>query len=139
MPEENKYTLLVNRKRISVTEEVYRAYYQLKEREAYLDKLSKQNNLSFEECEEKGIHIDYILSQAQESAEDKLIRAEMLSRLSAAMEKLTAQERLLIYSLFFKGKSERELCAMLEIAKTTLHDRKTKVLQKLKKLLEIYK
>ena len=63
----------------------------------------------------------------------------MLSRLSEAMEKLTEQERLLIYLLFFKGKSERELCAILGIAKTTLHDRKTKILGKLKKLLETYK
>lgn len=136
MPEDKTYTLLVNKKRIPVTKEIYKAYYQHKERESYLDKLSEQNNLSFEECEEKGIQIDYILSQTQESTEDKLIRFEMLSLLSAAMEKLTEEERLLIYLLFFKGKSERELCAMLKIAKTTLHDRKTRILSKLKKLLE---
>ncbi|MDA8229336.1 MAG: sigma factor-like helix-turn-helix DNA-binding protein [Desulfitobacterium hafniense] len=136
MQEDKTYTLLINKKRIPVTEEVYKAYYQLKERESYLDKLSERNNLSYEECEEKGIQIDYLLSQTLESAEDKLIKAEMLSRLSAAMEKLTEQERLLIYMLFFKGKSERELCAMLGIAKTTLHDRKAKILGKLKKILQ---
>lgn len=136
MQEDKTYTLLINKKRIPVTEEIYKAYYQLKERESYLDKLSERNNLSFEECEEKGIQIDYLLSQTQESAEDKLIKAEMLSRLTVAMEMLTEQERLLIYTLFFKGKSERELCAMLGIAKTTLHDRKTKILGKLKKILQ---
>ena len=136
MQKDKTYTLLVNKKRIPVTKEVYKAYYQHKERESYQDKLSEQNNLSFEECEEKGIQIDYLLSQTQESAEDKLIRAEMLSRLTVAMEMLTEQERLLIYSLFFKGKSERELCAMHGIAKTTLHDRKTRILGKLKKILE---
>ena len=136
MQEDKTYTLLINKKRIPVTEEVYKAYYQNKERESYLDKLSERNNLSYEECEEKGIQIDYLLSQTQESAEDKLIKAEMLSRLTVAMEKLTEQERLLIYTLFFKGKSERELCAMLGIAKTTLHDRKTKILGKLKKILQ---
>ena len=135
MQENKTYTLLINKKRIPVTEEIYKAYYQLKERESYLDKLSERNNLSFEECEEKGIQIDYLLSQTQESAEDKLIKAEMLSRLTVAMEMLTEQERLLIYTLFIKGKSERELCAMLGIAKTTLHDRKTKILGKLKKIL----
>lgn len=136
MQEDKTYTLLVNKKRILVTEEVYKAYYRHKEREAYLDKLSQLNNLSFEECEEKGIQIDYIVSQVQESIEDKLIQAEMLSRLSSAMEKLSEQERLLIYSLFFRDQSERELCAVLGIAKTTLHDRKTKILGKLKKFLE---
>lgn len=136
MQEDKTYTLLVNKKRISVTEEVYKAYYQHKERESYLDKLSELNNLSYEECEEKGIQIDYLLSQTQESAEDKLIKAEMQSGLTVAMEMLTQQERLLIYALFFKGKSERELCAMLGIAKTTLHDRKMKILGKLKKILQ---
>ncbi|MFZ3130564.1 MAG: sigma-70 family RNA polymerase sigma factor [Desulfosporosinus sp.] len=102
MQEDKTYTLLINKKRIPVTEEVYKAYYQHKERESYVDKLSERNNLSYEECEEKGIQIDYLLSQTQESAEDKLIKAEMLSRLSAAMEKLTEQERLLIYTVFCK-------------------------------------
>ena len=96
MQEDKTYTLLVNKKRIPVTEEVYKAYYQHKERESYLDKLSERNDLSYEECEEKGIQIDYLLPQTQESAEDKLIKAEMLSRLTAAMEMLTEQERLLI-------------------------------------------
>ena len=137
MQDKNKYTLLVNKKRISVTEEVYKAYYQQKEREAYLDKLSRKHHISIEECEEKGIQLNYIFSQEQESAVDKLIKEEMLTKLAEALYSLSEQERWLIYSLFFKGKSERELCATLEIAKTTLHDRKIKVLQKLKKLLEI--
>lgn len=137
MQEENKYTLLVNKKRITVTEEVYRAYYQLREREAYLDKLSKQNNLSIEECEEKGIQVDYLLSYTQGSVEEKLIKAEMLEKLTLCLDALSEQERLLIYLLFFKGKSERTLCAMLGMAKTTLHDRKQKILNKLKKMLEL--
>lgn len=137
MQEENEYTLLVNRKRITVSKEVYTAYYQQKEREAYLDKLSKKHDLSFEECEEKGIQVDCLLSHTQESTEDKLIKSEMLEKLMLCLDALSEQERLLIYSLFFKGKSERELCAVLGIAKTTLHDRKQKILSKLKKMLEI--
>lgn len=143
MQEENKYTLLVNKKRISVTEEVYRAYYQLKEREDYLNKLSKRYDMSFEECEEKGIQVDYLLNSEQSiedkliEAEDKLIKMEMLAKLTLCLDALSEQERLLIYLLFFKGKSERKLCALLGIAKTTLHDRKQKILSKLKKMLEI--
>lgn len=136
MQEDKTYTLLINKKRIPVTEEVYKAYYQNKERESYLDKLSERNNLSYEECEEKGIQIDYLLSQTQESAEDKLIKAEMLSRLTVAMEMLTEQERLLIYSLFFKGKSERKLSVETGTPLMTINDRKRRILKKLKILLE---
>jgi len=137
MQEDKTYTLLVNKKRIPVTEEVYKAYYQNKERESYLDKLSERNNLSYEECEEKGIQIDYLLSQTQESAEDKLIKAEMLSRLTVAMEMLTEQERLLIYSLFFKGKSENQFAQSIDLTKQAVNKQKYRILQKLKKILEI--
>ena len=136
MQDDKTYTLLINKKRIPVTEEVYKAYYQNKERESYLDKLSERNNLSYEECEEKGIQIDYLLSQTQESAEEKLIKAEMLSRLTVAMEMLTEQERLLIFSLFFKGKSERKLSVETGTPLMTINDRKRRILKKLEKLLE---
>lgn len=137
MPENNKYTLVVNKKRISVTEEVYRAYYQQKERETYLDKLSQKHDISFEECEEKGIQVDYLLSHSQESIEDKLIKAEMLAKLTEAIEKLSEQERLLIYELFFRGKSERQLARQLGVYQYAVHKRKLRILEKLKKLLEI--
>ena len=143
MPEENKYTLLVNKKRISVTKEVYRAYYQLKEREKYLDKLSKMYDMSFEECEEKGIQVDYLLASEQSiedkliEAEDKLIKAEMLAKLKEAMEKLSGQELSMINELFFKGKSEHQLARKLGVCQYAVHKRKVRVLEKLKKLLEI--
>lgn len=53
MTENNKYTLVVNKKRISVTEEVYRAYYQQKERETYLDKLSQKHDISLKNAKKK--------------------------------------------------------------------------------------
>jgi RNA polymerase sigma factor (sigma-70 family) len=102
-----------------------------------LDKLSQKHHISLEECGEKGIQIDCLLSHIQESAEDRLIKSEMLKKLALCLDALSGQERMLIYSLFFKGKSERELCAVLGVAKTTLHDRKQKILNKLKNMLEI--
>ena len=143
MPEENKYTLLVNKKRISVSEEVYKAYYQQKEREDYLDKISKKHDMFFVECEKKGIQVEYILSLTEESikdklieAEDKLIKMEMLAKLPEAVKKLSEQERLLIDNLFFNGKSQRRLSTETGIPLMTISDRKRRILKKLKKLLE---
>lgn len=133
---ENKYTLLVNRKRVAVGEEVYKAYYQQKEREAYLDKLASKHNISFEECEEKGIQVDYLFSRAEESIEDGVIKKEMLKKLALCLETLSEQERLLIYALFFQGKSERQLSAETGTPQRTINDRKRRILLKLKKLLE---
>ncbi|OLN30121.1 sigma-70 family RNA polymerase sigma factor [Desulfosporosinus metallidurans] len=134
--QDSKYKLVVNKEWIPVGEEVYKAYYQHKEREAYLDKLSDRHTLSFEECEEKGIQVEYILSRTQESLEDTIIKQDMLVRLNSAMEKLSEQERLLIYALFFKGISERQLSAETGIPQKTINDRKHNILLKLKKIIE---
>lgn len=88
MPEDNKYTLVVNKKRITVSKEVYTAYYQQKEHEAYLDKISSKHNISLEECEEKGIQVDCLLSRSQESTEDKIIKSEMLEKLMLCLDAL---------------------------------------------------
>lgn len=134
--QESKYTLLVNKKRVAVGKEVYKAYYQQKEREAYLDKLAGKHNISFEECKEKGIQVDYLLSCAEESIEDGVIKKEMLKKLALCLETLSEQERLLIYALFFQGKSERRLSAETGTPQRTINDRKRRILLKLKKLLE---
>lgn len=134
--QESKYTVLVNKKRVAVGKEVYKAYYQQKEREAYLDKLAGKHNISFEECKEKGIQVDYLLSCAEESIEDGVIKKEMLKKLALCLETLSEQERLLIYALFFQGKSERRLSAETGTPQRTINDRKRRILLKLKKLLE---
>lgn len=131
-----KYNLIVNKKRICVSKEIYKAYYKQKEHETYLDKLSKRYNLSMEECEEKGIQFEYILHLTEESLEDLIIKKDMLVKLGIAMVKLTEQERLLIYELFFKGKSERQLSKETGIPQKTINDRKHSILMKLKKLIE---
>lgn len=133
---ESEYTLVVNKKRIYVSKEIYTAYYQQKEREAYMDKLSARYNLSFEECDGKGIQVEYLLSHSGESLEDTVIKQEMLARLKSAMGELSDQERLLIYKLFFKGKSERQLSAETCIPQKTINDRKHNILMKLKKIIE---
>jgi RNA polymerase sigma factor (sigma-70 family) len=134
--QESKYTVLVNKKRVAVGREVYKAYYRQKEREAYLDKLASKHNISFEECEEKGIQVDYLLSRTEESIEDGVIKKEMLEKLALCLETLSEQERLLIYALFFQGKSERQLSAETGTPQRTINDRKRRILLKLKKLLE---
>ncbi len=134
--QESKYTVLVNKKRVAVGKEVYKAYYQQKEREAYLDKLAGKHNISYEECEGKGIQVDYLLSCAEESIEDGVIKKEMLKKLALCLETLSEQERLLIYALFFQGKSERRLSAETGTPQRTINDRKRRILLKLKKLLE---
>ncbi|MBZ2174680.1 hypothetical protein K8M07_05400 [Schnuerera sp. xch1] len=61
---DRKYTLMVRGIRVTVTKEVYKAYYRCRNREKYLDRLTQNNNISLEGCNEKGIPIEYIISTA---------------------------------------------------------------------------
>ena len=133
---DRKYTLMVRGIRVTVTKEVYKAYYCCRNREKYLDKLTQNNNISLEGCNEKGIPIEYIISTAEDSMEDEVVQRDMVERIQQCLLRLNEVERQLIISLFYYEKSERQLAAEIGIPRMTLHDRKTKILGKLKKLLE---
>lgn len=130
------YVLIVKKKRIAVSKEVYKAYYKLKEREKYLDRLAEEKNISLEACTEKGVQVEYLITRSQESMEDKLIRTEMITKMMKCLNLLTADEKALIKELFFNGKSERQLSAETGIPQRTINDRKRKILLKLKKVIE---
>lgn len=134
--QESIYVLIVKKKRIAVSKEVYRAYYKLKEREKYLDRLAEAKNISLEACNQNGIQVEYVITCSQESIEDKLIKAEMIAKMVECLNLLDKNERMLINELFFNGKSERQLSSETGIPQRTINDRKRKILRKLKTVLE---
>ena len=136
MSENKKYTIVVKRQRVEVSEAVYRAYHKEREAERYQNKLIRQNDLSLERFREDGVNIDYLIVHVQPDILDKLIHQEQLTALWIALQSLSEEERSLIDELFFNDKSERMLASELGIATMTLHDRKHRILKKLRKLLE---
>lgn len=136
MSENKKYTIVVKRQRVEVSEAIYRAYHKEREAERYQNKLIRQNELSLERFHEDGVNIDYLIVRVQPDIVDRLIHQEQLEALWTALQSLMEDERSLIDELFFHDKSERTLAAELGIASMTLHDRKHRILKKLKKLLE---
>lgn len=137
--QENKYTLVAKMKRVAVTEKVYKAYYQLKERERYLEKLAAKHDISLEECKEKGIQIEFFISQSHESIEDKLIKDEMIAKMYECLNQLNKNEKMLINELFFKGKSERQLSVEIGTPLMTINDRKRRILKRLQQLIQNWK
>lgn len=73
-----------------------------------------------------------------EGVEDAVIKKDDLCRLRAALDQLSEEERVLIHALFFDERSERELEEMMGVHRMTLHNRKIRILQKLKKMLEAW-
>ncbi|MEM1486218.1 sigma-70 family RNA polymerase sigma factor [Oscillospiraceae bacterium PP1C4] len=137
MEEGGKYTIIVNKKRIEVSEDVYRAYHQEREAERYQNKLIRQHEMSLERFRDNGVNIDYLIAKFQPDVADKLISEELLKTLRYALDSLPEDEKFLINELFFIHKSKRKLAKELGIPRTTLNDKKHRILKKLKKILDI--
>ena len=56
--------------------------------------------------------------------------------LEELLQHLSSDERIILHKLYFEDKSERIVSMELGISKTALHQRKVKLLQKLKIFLE---
>jgi DNA-directed RNA polymerase specialized sigma subunit len=137
MSENKKYTIVVKSKRVEVTEAVYHAYHKEREAERYQKKLIHQYELSLERFQDEGVNVEFSITRFQPSIEDMLIEQEQFLKLHIALDALTVEERLLIHELFFNSKSERILALETGISNMTIHDRKCRILKKLKKLIEI--
>lgn len=136
MSENKKYTIVVKRQRVEVSEAVYRAYHKEREAERYQNKLIRQSELSLERFQDDGVNVDYLIVHVQPDIVDKLIHQEQLEALWIALQSLPEEERSLIDELFFNDKSERELSAMISVPQKTINDRKKRILLKLRNLIE---
>ncbi|MHB8076388.1 sigma-70 family RNA polymerase sigma factor [Desulfosporosinus fructosivorans] len=97
--QQRKYTLVVKKKRIAVSKEVYTAYYHCRDREKYLDERAQENNISLEACIEKGIQLEYALASAKESIEYSIILKEMIAKMLECFALLADNEKQLIDAL----------------------------------------
>jgi len=133
MPNNKKaYTIIVKNVRIEVSEEVYRAYYKEREHEKYIDKVSRDKNISLDELIEIGFNIELNCSDIpKESAEDEAIKNILIEQIKEKLKLLEPEELLIIKEIFENGVSERELARRTGIPVQTLNDRKKAILNKL--------
>ena len=68
--------------------------------------------------------------------EDAIILNEMTAKMLRCVRMLDEPDRSLIVELYLRGKSERQLSAETGIPRMTIHDRRDKILRKLKKMME---
>lgn len=135
MAEERIYTIVVKRQRVEVSKAVYHAYHQAREAERYQRKLIADNEYSLERFQEDGVNVEYRPGTVPDFV-DRLVLLEQERQLRRALRSLTVEERLLIHELFYNGKSERELSAMIAVPQKTINDRKRKILAKLRRQME---
>lgn len=116
--EYQQYDLKVERYRIDYAKETIVC---IPSREDSIDRLLEENRQFAAEAE---------------NVEDVVVKAVMIEKMLTCLKLLTIEEQKLIAELFFKDKSEYQLSAETGIPRMTLHDRKVRILGKLKKLIE---
>lgn len=72
----------------------------------------------------------------EESVENTVVHKLEVDKLHTALAMLAPEEQALIQALFFEEKTERQYAEELGVYRNAIHVRKTRILKKLKKLLE---
>ncbi|MBE6907393.1 MAG: sigma-70 family RNA polymerase sigma factor [Ruminococcaceae bacterium] len=126
-----EYTLIVKGKRIPVSYDVYKAYYQEYEHERYLKNKAAKYEYSLEQFIEVGVSIEYLCLDSIAPVEDEVLKAEQIVHLYRCLDKLSTDEQMIIRSIFFEEKTERELARQLQISASAVGYKKRKILKAL--------
>lgn len=148
MSEQNFY-LEIDGQSVKVSEEVYREYKRAEEKERYFMRRLKKGRFlvdaeqksityipSREASYEQLLEEDWDFPSTDENVDDSAIKGYLIEKLQEALQSLSAEEMVLIHEIYYLEKTERQVCAELNMPKTTLHRRKNKILKKLHRKLE---
>jgi len=72
----------------------------------------------------------------EESVEDIAVKTVMIEKMLSSLKMLSSEDQDLIAELFFEGKSEHQVSTEIGIPRMTIHNRKNRILARLKKLIE---
>lgn len=138
MAEKKEYLIRVQNQLVQVSEEIYFTYHQMKRRETYLEERDKVNGVFYysaldtEEINGEDVIPDTNSSHVEDVIVDKLI----VEKLHKCIDMLTREEKDLIFSIYFEGKTQTELEAETGVKQQTISYRELQIRKKLKKMLE---
>ena len=131
-----EYYLYVKGKAVPVSEEVYKAYWKITEHEKYFQRKDwKHNVISFSALDHDGYFVDSIIDEKidLEKFEEVKMQIEELHR---ALNTLTKEERELMEAIFYREESLRSISRKEKITHQAIRQRRDKILEKLRKILE---
>ena len=137
MAEKKEYQIKVQGQLVPVSEEIYDTYYRMKRRELYLEERDKAHGVFYySTLDTKDMNgEDAIPDLVSPHVEDEVMDKLIAEKLRECIAQLTQEEQEVIHALFFRAISERKLSAETGLHHMTIHDRKIKILAKLKKRL----
>ena len=133
------YFLFVNGKKVEISEEIYKVYWQEKNHEKYLKQVDRKNHLLFfSSFDHDGHFEDSIVDEGFDV--DKMVQTQMMiEAVRDALSKLNDEEREIIDGLYFNDETIRSVAETKKISHPALIKRRNKILDKLRELLKDFK
>ncbi|EPT44757.1 sigma factor [Streptococcus agalactiae] len=133
------YFLFVNGKKVEVSEEIYKVYWQEKNHEKYLKQVDRKNHLLFfSSFDHDGHFEDSIVDEGFDV--DKIVQTQMMiEAVRDALSKLNDEEREIIDRLYFNDETIRSVAETKKISHPALIKRRNKILDKLRELLKDFR
>ena len=132
MLDKEKY-IYVRGKKITVSDEVYKAYKKQINHESHLNRLNRKHKVyGFEDYK---LDLNSIVDENVDI--EKIIETKMrIEDLYKALEKLNDEERKVIDSLYFKEMTICDLAKEQQVSSKKIFSYRNKILKKLKEMLE---
>jgi len=123
---------------VEVNKEVYDTYYGIERHTKTLDEKDERNGkVSYNAMDtDEMLGEDMIPDLNSPSIEDVVVTRIMCEKLYKSLAILTKSERALIQAIYFRGLTEREYAKKAGLHYMTVHNRKSKILCKLEKLMK---
>jgi RNA polymerase sigma factor (sigma-70 family) len=138
MENKKNYYIFLDGEKVYVPEETYKSYWKITNRENYLKRLDREYGLIyFSEfvTEDTDRNIEERLEDKSVDVE-KIVRTSLqIEALNKALKQLSPEERAIIHAIFYEERTFRDIADEYGISISTLSYRKTKILEKLRKLL----
>ena len=142
---EKKYTVVCNGSTVEVTREVYNAYnseLRYEDRHRRTKTVSRieidleKEKITFVPSREDSLDRLIELGFEQEDTSFSIEALDTAVMVEQALEQLSFDERYIIESLFYNGKTERDLAIELGVTQNKMHYDKMKILSKMYKFLK---
>ena len=133
----DNYVIKMGKELVPVTREVYEEYHRMERRERYVVERDQDNSLIFfSTLRAEDSSTDVPIRDSGVDVEEEVIKQMFLDKLPKALALLSDDEIEMIRDLYWNDISIRELARKTDTAKSTLLNKRDRVLAKLRKILE---
>lgn len=135
--ERENYVIRVGKELVKVSREVYEEYHKMERHERYLEEKDRDNCLFlFSTLRAEGSDADVPIKDESVNLEEDIIKQSFLDKLPKALALLSDEEIEIIRDLYWNELTIRELAQKKYFSKSTLFEKRDRILAKLRKILE---